>query len=569
MHPYKRLAPQSAESLERGESPPGPPATARSTGRTERAEARATAPSARHVFQARLPPELVRPPRVTEGSGTRSANTTGDDSVVSARDIIDRYSAFPTGDILGGMEFTSTSRVASAATSAGVKDTSATDFSFDTTGVTDADLSGSAVDLGDLTGDMSADLSSSSGIYSSPQGTQSPQVAPAPPVPQTPEGVCEGVVPLPSAAPLGLQATMQEVNRSTPSTLASKESNDPAGITLPTPPPTQLPPDSTLSLHFENARKSKDPVAVLSYAQVLIKRALSEQPRSNRTHLDQSHTLLKRAVKLGSIEAQYYLGDAYACGLFSKGKPDQNRALTCFELAAKARHAESAYRTSVCYRKGLGCSRDARKVIKYLDIAAMNGHPVAMMEYGIYCFHGLMGLGDDTNTKKRGIAWLRRATEAATPLSCGAPYELALIYQNGFRDIVIKDVVYAIKLLVRAAALGHAKSAVALGRAYEVGDGVVANEGLSLHFYTLAANLGDPDGMMGVCSWLFVGGEKDGPDYVTAVEWASKAAALGSARGARLLERCYRMGLGCDADEATAAHWANEAARLETLVHTH
>ncbi|GMF07389.1 unnamed protein product [Ambrosiozyma monospora] len=99
-------------------------------------------------------------------------------------------------------------------------------------------------------------------------------------------------------------------------------------------------------------------------------------------------------------------------------------------MAGKLKHAEAAYRTALCYRRGIGCNPDSRKVVKFVEIAALNGLPVAMMDLGIYCFHGLMGLPNEVNMKKKGISWLRRATECAVPMSCGAPYELALIYMN-------------------------------------------------------------------------------------------------------------------------------------------
>lgn len=325
----------------------------------------------------------------------------------------------------------------------------------------------------------------------------------------------------------------------------------------------------SIEMYGENAKKSKDPNVLFSYAQILIKSALSKHTDNSITedkrdqYLEEALKILKKSSKMGSIDSQYYLGDAYSCGLFNQGKPDLQKSLSHFELAGKSRHAESAYRTAIAYRKGLGCTRDARKVIKFLEIASLNNHPVAMMEYGIYCFHGLMGMPEDTNTKKKGISWLRRATECATPLSCGAPYELALIYMNGFRDIVIKDVTYSMKLLVKAVNLGHGKSAALLGKIYEIGDFIDANADLSIHFYNISATLNDADGMMGLCSWYFVGTDHLPKDYDEAFAWALKAAKLGHHRAMLLLQRFYELGLGCDKDLKMSQHWANEAVRSQ------
>ncbi|TID20377.1 hypothetical protein CANINC_003622 [Pichia inconspicua] len=329
-------------------------------------------------------------------------------------------------------------------------------------------------------------------------------------------------------------------------------------------PVNHLPIEDSIEMYRQNAKKTKDPQTLLIFAQILIKTALMKNDnkltqRERDKYIDEAHSALKKAAKAGLTEAQYYLGDAFSVGLFNKGKPDLSKSLMHFESAGKSRHAESAYRTAICYKKGWGCTRDARKVVKYLEIAAMNNHPVAMMEYGIYAFHGLMSFPDDVNTKKQGISWLRRATESATELSCGAPYELALIYMNGFKDIVIPDTKYAIKLLFKAANLGHAKSASMLGKFYEIGDIVEQNADLSIHFYNMGATLGDVDGMMGLCSWYFVGSSNLQQDYNEAFAWALRAADLKHVKAMLLLEKFYTMGLGCEKNIKLANYWAELA----------
>lgn len=331
-----------------------------------------------------------------------------------------------------------------------------------------------------------------------------------------------------------------------------------------------LPPEKSIDMYRENAKKTKNPEVLFSFAKILIRTSLLKRAdnqlseKEKNAYLDEAHTALKKAAKAGYVEAQYYLGDAFSVGLFNKGRPDMSKSLTYFETAAKCRHSESAYRTAMCYKKGWGCTRDARKVLKYLEIAAMNNHPVAMMEYGIYAFHGLMSFPEDVNTKQKGISWLRRATECATELSCAAPYELALIYINGFKDIVIKDTTYALRLLFQASSLGHAKSSAMLGRFYEIGDVVEANPDLSIHFYNVAAMQGDVDGMMGLCSWYFVGSEHLPQDYDEAYAWALKAAEkLKHVKAMLLLERFLQMGIGCEKNEAKAKYWG-DLARAQT-----
>lgn len=319
----------------------------------------------------------------------------------------------------------------------------------------------------------------------------------------------------------------------------------------------------SIDMMHKNAKNTKDPQMMFSYARVLLKSAILTSKdgdlAAKERGLKEARRILKRLSKAGFADAQYLLGDAYSVGLFNGGKAENSKALAQFEMAGKSKHAEGAYRTAVCYRKGWGCTPDARKVIRFLEIGAMNRHAVAMMEYGIYLFHGLMGLPEDLNTKKRGLSWLRRATECVTTENAGAPYELAIIYLNGFKDIVIKDTAYAIRLLCQATHLEHTKSAVLLGKIYQVGDIVERNADLSIHFYNIAAQRGDPDGMMGLCSWYFVGTEHLPKDHNAAFAWAHSAAEQGNVRAMLLLRRLYALGLGCEKDPAEAAYWSEKA----------
>ena len=71
--------------------------------------------------------------------------------------------------------------------------------------------------------------------------------------------------------------------------------------------------------------------------------------------------ILQRLANGGYPFAQYYLADGYASGLFNKGKEDYGSAFPLFVLAAKHGHAESGYRTALCYEFGWGLSQRPRE----------------------------------------------------------------------------------------------------------------------------------------------------------------------------------------------------------------
>lgn len=235
--------------------------------------------------------------------------------------------------------------------------------------------------------------------------------------------------------------------------------------------------------------------------------------------------ILQRLANGGYPFAQYYLADGYASGLFNKAKPDYNSAFPLFVLAAKHGHAESAYRTALCYEFGWGCRKDPAKAVQFLRSAASKSHPGAMTRLGKACLSGDLG----EKRYREGIKWMKLATEAADAQYNAAPYQLGCLYETGYGDDVFQDLSYAAELFTQAADLGHPEANYRMGDAYEHGLlNCPKDPALSVHFYTGAAERGHAAGMMGLCAWYMVGAipilEKDEEE---AYEWARRSAELG------------------------------------------
>lgn len=363
-----------------------------------------------------------------------------------------------------------------------------------------------------------------------------------------------------------------------------------------------MPRFKTIEMYRQNAKKSNDPAVLFQYAQYMLQTALlvdtsspvvsggSNTPKRSKggsqssieldekkTHrttksmgsldienasstdlkkslLKEAHRYLKRLADKGYVDAQYLLADAYSLGAF--GKVDNREAFSLFLSAAKHGHVESAFRTAYCYEDGLGTSRDARKGIEFLKMAASRNHAAAMYKLGVYSYYGRMGLPTNVNVKKAGIKWLERASNVATELTAAAPYELGKIYYDGFIDIVIVDKKYALELFAQAAALGHVESAAILGQHYEVGDIVPEDPNLSIHYYTKAALGGHSQSMLAMCAWYLVGLEPYLPkDDQEAFEWAKRAAMCGLPKAQFALANFYDKGIGCVKNTAEAQTW--------------
>lgn len=346
----------------------------------------------------------------------------------------------------------------------------------------------------------------------------------------------------------------------------------------------------TSEQYRKNAKRSNDPKVLFHYAQFMLQmalelkelepkqqetkrpkfhsRSLSDSSNSSRRQpslslsnftdnqiqmtmfLKEAQQYLKRLSDKGYVEAQYLLGDAWSSGAF--GKVDDERAFGLFLLSAKHGHTESAFRVAHCYEEGLGTGRDARKCIELLKKAASEKHPAAMYKLGVYHFYAKMGIADNMTNKKMAINWLERASSVATELTAAAPYELGKIYYEGYKDIVIRDREYAVRLFTKAAALNHVAAAAKLGEHYEEGVDGLPSEHLSINYYTQAALLGHPGAMLALGAWYLCGAESLELNEEEALLWIKKSAECGYAKAQYTYGHFLELGKGCEPDPKLA-----------------
>ena len=301
----------------------------------------------------------------------------------------------------------------------------------------------------------------------------------------------------------------------------------------------------TLEMYRANVKKTSDAAVQYEFA-VFMVHAAHEPQTANSTDgsnsgadaangeagavdqelLREARTILQRLSDRGYPFAQYYLGDGYASGLFSKGKENYDHAFPLFLAASKHGHAESGYRAALCYEFGWGCRKDYAKAIQFYRNAAARNHPGAAARLGRACLTGDMGIGENY---REGLRWMRRAQESADHQYNSAPYDLGLLHVTGYGDDVFKDEAYAAQLFTQAADLGHPEANLLMGEAYEHGRlSCPKDPALSVHFYNGAAQEGIPQAMMALCAWYLVGAPPVLPkDNWEAYEWAKKAAEHG------------------------------------------
>jgi TPR repeat protein len=286
----------------------------------------------------------------------------------------------------------------------------------------------------------------------------------------------------------------------------------------------------TLEMYRQNVKKTQDNAIQYEFAVFLTQAAMEMSPEAKNPSraelLREARALFQRLADRSYPFAQYYLADGYASGLFNKGKEDYDHAFPLFVAASKRGHAEAAYRAALCSEFGWGCRKDYPKAVNYYKMAASKNHPGAATRLGLACLHDSMGLHGEL---RQGVKWLKRAAESADMQYNAAPYELAKLHENGFADEVFKDQEYAAQLFTQSANLGHADANLVMGKAYEHGLlGCPQDPGLSIHFYTAAAEAGECEAMMALCAWYLFGAppvlDKDENE---AFEWAKRAAECG------------------------------------------
>ena len=146
--------------------------------------------------------------------------------------------------------------------------------------------------------------------------------------------------------------------------------------------------------------------------------------KSREKYILDAHKIVKKLSSNGYSEATFYLADAYSRGSLGL-ESDTREAFKLYQSAAKAGHAQAAYRVAVCCEigneEGGGTSRDAVKAMQWYKRAATLGDTPAMYKMGIISLKGLLG---QPKNPKEAVVWLKQAAEHADEENPHALHEL-------------------------------------------------------------------------------------------------------------------------------------------------
>jgi TPR repeat protein len=285
--------------------------------------------------------------------------------------------------------------------------------------------------------------------------------------------------------------------------------------------------------------------------------------KAKEKYVMDAYKIVKKLVSTGYPDAQFYLADCYGEGQLGL-EVDAKEAFALYQSAAKAGHAQSAYRVAVCCEigaeEGGGTKRDPFKAVQWYKRAAAMGDTPAMYKMGMINLKGLLG---QARSPREGVSWLKRAAERADEENPHALHELALMYQNASgNDIIVRDEAYASQLFHQAAELGYKFSQFRLGTAYEYGLlGCPVDNRTSIIWYTRAAAQGEHQSELALSGWYLTGSEgilqqNDTEAYL----WARKAATAGLAKAEYAMGYFSEVGIGVTANLEDAKRWYWRAA---------
>ena len=280
-------------------------------------------------------------------------------------------------------------------------------------------------------------------------------------------------------------------------------------------------------------------------------------------YIAEAYKIIKRLASAGNPDAMFYLGDCYSQGRLGMLR-DPKEAFILYQGAAKAGHAQAAFRVAVCCELGLeedgGTKRDLGKAVQWYKRAATLGDTPAMYKTGVIQLKGLLGQPIDQGD---AIIWLRKAAKKADKDNPHALHELALWHEtNGTNGKSGGDEAYAKQLFVQAAELGYKFSQYRLGRACEYGlMGCPIDPRLSISWYSKAAVQEEHQSELALSGWYLTGAEgvlqqSDTEAYL----WARKAATAGLAKAEFAMGYFTEVGIGCPPSSEEAKRWYWRAA---------
>lgn len=288
---------------------------------------------------------------------------------------------------------------------------------------------------------------------------------------------------------------------------------------------------------------------------------------NKRRYQSEAAPIVRKLSAAGDSNGLFYHADCIGTGVL--GFPnDPKEAFSLYQQAAKANHAQAAFRTALCCelgpQEGGGTVQDHVKAVQWYQHAAKLGDGPAMFKLGIISLRGLLG---QPKNAQEGATWLQKAADKADDESPHALHELAILYEHSENPgAVPKDETRALQLFTEGAKKGFRASQFRLGQAWEYGMlGCPVDARNSIIWYTRAASQNERNSELALSGWYLTGAPGIlEPSDQEAYLWGRKAAANVPPLPKALFALGYytEVGIGCARSLDDAKKWYSKAANL-------
>lgn len=157
--------------------------------------------------------------------------------------------------------------------------------------------------------------------------------------------------------------------------------------------------------------------------------------------------LYKESIEEQDAEAQFQLGEYYSASESSCFQPE--KSLKWLELAASQGHADAQYELGNFYFEGIGVQENYRRAFSLYEAAAKQGHPDAANNLADMYFNG-EGVSENILLAKK---WFDFAAKQGV---AEAMFTLGIIYEQGLGvDIDEEHAYFYYKNLPKQAMLKH------------------------------------------------------------------------------------------------------------------
>lgn len=289
---------------------------------------------------------------------------------------------------------------------------------------------------------------------------------------------------------------------------------------------------------------------------------------------------LEKLAAQDDLPALMQLAQIYEKG-FGKIRPDEKKALACYHRAAEKGNAGAqAGLALLYYARG-----DLEKARNYASEAARqkNREAILLLEK---LRQTAASSPDRTGTDDKLDRYLRELADSGdrnamrqlgTQLHARGKWAEAEKYLEPFAEkdndpeilFMLGEIAFekpdhdrAFRHMKLAAAAGHVKAMIRLGRMYHRGEGVRQDFRQALILYRQAAGKKDPEGMF-LTGCMYYNGEGVAPDYPEAYRWFRQAAENGNVLAMQYLAIMFKEGIGVPKSNIEAAKWRRKAAGLK------